>query len=213
MNNKTIVSFTMVMLLLLGMKHAEAGVIDICCGNLSASTWGPGVASYGQTFTVPLGNSVLVDYSFSVLTMNAQFLYVSQVYAWDGSGVTGAALFTSTALLSPLPLDIFTTVVFAPSIAVTAGHQYIALVTNQPFGAPFGGPPDSGGGMFLNQDNPYSGGEFVFKDGNPEIGPWFLTLSNADAVFHADFVPEPATLVLFGLGLALLTVIGKASAR
>jgi len=182
MSTKTILACALLLLCLGGLTAPEAGVIDIPNGDLSASTWGPGTSSYGQTFTVPVGDSILIDYSFRVLTLNAPFLYVSQVYAWNGTGITGPSLFNSPALFSPLPLDTFTTVVFSPSIAVTPGKQYIALVTNQPRGVVLGGPPDSGGGMFLKEDNPYAGGEFVFKDGDPEIGTWFLTLRACIAV-------------------------------
>src|SRR5712691_4484150 len=150
MNSRTVVACTLLLLCLGGMPLAEAGVIDIPNGNLSACCWGPnGGASYGQIFTVPAGDSLLVNYSFSLDSLNAQFLFVSQVYAWNGSGITGASLFNSQALFSPLPLDTFTTYVFSPSVAVTPSKQYIALVTNQPRGVVLGGPPDSGGGMFL----------------------------------------------------------------
>jgi hypothetical protein len=209
MKSRTMVAATLLMLCLVGLPQAEAGVIDISGGDDSAGSWG-GTAhiSYGQTFTVPAGDSVLVDYSFSLVGGTAHpFLFVSQVYAWNGSGVTGPSLFTSEALLTR-PLDIYSTYVFAPSIPVTAGQQYIALVTNQPDGVPFEAPPDSGGGMFLKEGNPYAGGEFVFTGDNPATGRWALTLSDEDAVFHADLVPEPATLVLFGFGFAGLTVWG-----
>jgi hypothetical protein len=206
----TIAPFVLLVLLLVGMQPAAGGVIDISGGNLSACCWGgAGGIAYGQIFTVPAGERVLVNYSFSLDSLNAQFPFVSQVYAWNGSGVTGPSLFTSGVLFSPLPLDVFATTVLFPSIAVTAGQQYIALVTNQPSGVSLGAPADSGGGMFLNQDNPYAGGQFAFKGGNPETGPWALTLSNADAVFHATFVPEPATLFLFGVGLAGLMGVGS----
>jgi hypothetical protein len=188
MNSRTIVVFSLLMLCVGALPHAEADVIDIPNGNLSICCWGPAqVAAYGQTFTVPAGDSVLVEYSFSLQSLNGQFPFVSQVYAWTGSNVTGPSLFTSAVLLSPVPSD-FMTYVFHPSIPVTAGQQYIAFVTNQPDGIPFGGPPDTGGGMFANQDNLYAGGQFVWTLGsNPAIGPWSLSLSTDDAVFHATF--------------------------
>jgi hypothetical protein len=138
MISRTIAACSLLLLCLGGLPPAEAGVIDIPNGDLSASTWGPGTSSYAQTFTVPAGDSVLVNYSFRVLTMNAPFLYVSQVYAWNGTGITGPSLFNSPALFSPLPVDTFTSVVFSPSVAVTPGKQYIALVTNQPRGVVLG---------------------------------------------------------------------------
>ena len=123
----------------------------------------------------------------------------------------GPALFTSPIGLTSLPLDIFASYVFSPSIPVTAGHQYIAFVTNQPDDVLFEAPPDSGGSMFLKEDNPYAGGEFVFMGDNPATGRWFPGCCAADAVFHATFVPEPATLVLFGLGFA--GIVGLAARR
>jgi hypothetical protein len=131
MNSRTMATVTLLMLFLVGLPHAEAGaIIDIPNGNLSACCWGPnGGASYGQIFTAPAGESVLLSYSFSLESLNAQFPYVSQVYAWNGVAITGPSLFNSPALFSPLPLDTFTTVVFSPSIAVTQGKQYIALIS------------------------------------------------------------------------------------
>ncbi len=190
MNGRTIVVFTLLMLCLGALPHAEAfDVIDISDGNLTVGSWGPGQGSYGQTFTAPAGDCVLLDYSFSLESMNAQFPFVSQVYAWTGFNVTGPSLYTSAVLLSP-PINNFATYVFSPSIPVIAGQQYIAFVTNQPDGVPLGGPPESGGNMLANQDNPYAGGQFVFTGSNPAIGPWALTLNTVDAVFHATFASE-----------------------
>ncbi len=209
-------TFSLLMLLFLSAATpANAGVvIDIPIHNLTAGSWGPSSGeSFGQIFTAPAGEAVLADYSFRVAA-NLQFPFVSQVYAWGGSSAIGPSLFTSGIVLTPLPLDSFATYVFSPSIPVTAGHQYIAFVTNQPDGVPLGGPPAAGGSMALNQDNLYAGGQFAFNtSGNPAIGPWFLTLSNADAVFHATFVPEPATLVLCSLGFAGLVGIAARKRR
>jgi hypothetical protein len=79
------------------------------------------------------------------------------VYARGGSSAIGPALFTSPIEFTSIPPDIFASYVFSPSIPVTAGHQYIAFVTNQPDGVLFEAPPDSGGSMFLKEDNPMQG--------------------------------------------------------
>lgn len=99
-------------------------------------------------------------------------------------------------------------------VPVIGGHQYIAFVTSQSDGAPFGGPLESSGAMALNQDDLYTAGQFAFNtSGNPATGPWSLTLSNADPVFHATFVSEASTLVLFAVGLAGLIAVTASDRR
>ena len=55
MISRAIMAFALLMLLVGGMQHVEAGVIDISGGDVSVATWGqaPGGQSYGQTLTVP----------------------------------------------------------------------------------------------------------------------------------------------------------------
>lgn len=79
---------TLLLLCLGALRHAEAGEIDISNGNLTLTSWGPGAGgpSYGQTFTVPAGDFVLLDYSFSLESSNARFPFVSQAYAWNVTG-------------------------------------------------------------------------------------------------------------------------------
>jgi hypothetical protein len=68
--------------------------------------------------------------------------------------------------------------------------------------------------MALNQDDLYTAGQFAFNtSGNPATGPWSLTLSNADPVFHATFVSEASTLVLFAVGLAGLIAVTASDRR
>ena len=203
---KTPVIVTLLLLWLgVGIPEGAAGVIDIRIHNLTVGSWGPSSGqSYGQVITAPAGDAVLADYSFTV-GASLQFPFVSQVYRWDGSRASGPSLFTSAIVLTPLPVFSQAVYVFSSNIPVTAGQQYIAFVTNQPDGSPLGGPSEAGGTMALNQDNLYEGGQFAFNtSGNPARGPWLLTLSNADAVLHATVVPEPATIVLFSLGLGAL---------
>ena len=205
--NRRATGFVILLALCLGAmgRPVEAGVIDVRNQNLTAGSWGPTSGqSYGQTFTAPAGDTLLVDYSFTV-GASRQFRFVSQVYRWGGLNATGPALFTSPIVLTPLPLFSSATYVFSPAIPVSAGQQYIAFVTNQPDGVSLGGPLEAGGTIALNQNNLYEGGQFVFNtSGNPANGTWFLTLPNVDAVFHATFIPEPATLLLLSLGLSVL---------
>lgn len=189
------------------LTRIDAGFIDIRGGNTTAASWGPGAAAYGQTFTVADGDSLLLDYSFSISSQNSTFPFVSQVYGWNGHSIVGNALYTSDVMLSPPPTNTFTQYTFSPSIAVTPGQQYIAIVTNYVDGVSLGDPADGsiGGAMLLNSNNPYTGGNFTFASGSDILGDlrWSPVLANEDAVFHADFgsadvvtVPEPANFVL-----------------
>src|SRR5262245_50350250 len=127
--------YPIALLTALSWSSVAWGSIQITDPNQVAGTWGPDNPSYGQTFTVPAGETLLLDYSFTIGSLNDNFLYVSQLYAWNGSAVVGPALFTSPSLLSPVPHN-FETVTFSPSVSVVPGQQYIALVTNRPFGIP-----------------------------------------------------------------------------
>lgn len=200
------------------LQQANASTIDISDGdaNAGAGSWGPGTASYGQTFTVPAGESLLNNYTFKILSMNDTFPFVSQVYAWNGYAIVGPELYTSDVVISPTPsAGYYTPYSFNPSIPVVAGQQYIAIVTNSPDGVSIGGPTDGtvGGMMLLAGNNPYAGGYFGFSgDLNPVTSHW-NTISFYDAMFRAEFsavpepVPEPATMLLLGPGLASLAGI------
>jgi len=176
---------------------ASAQSINIPTDGNNIVFWGPdaiGDQSYGQAFTAP--NSKLLDYSLTV--SGDAFQFVSQVYAWDGSGTTGSALFTSEVLTNP-PAN--TTFTFKPDIALTSGQMYIALVTPDPGGVNIGG---SGVGSIAANFTNGAPSEFFFAEGDPGVhNNWFSFIGNAE--FHADFaagVPEPATwaMMLFGFG-------------
>jgi hypothetical protein len=191
-----------------GVGPAKADNIDIPSSGNSIAAWGPsaigGGQAYGQSFTVPPGDTVLMDYTLTVGAQlnNSSFPFVSQVYAWNGSATTSSALFTSATY--DLTGTSFTPYDFVPDITVTSGQQYIALATNQPEGVTLGGSGFAG----MEAGEPYAGGNLYYYEytPNPGYSGW---IKIGEAEFHADFtsVPEPATFTLLGtalLGLGLV---------
>jgi hypothetical protein len=163
--------------------------------------WGPSSGqTYGQVFVAP--DAMLLDYTLWVSGSEA-FPFVSQVYAWDGDGVTGAALYTSAIHSVTSTLTAFT---FAPNIMLTQGASYVATVTNRPFNVGLGG---SGSGT-MARGTASTG--FTFTGGDPTASSSWCTSGCAlSAQFTANFapvgggpVPEPAAwaLMILGFGAA-----------
>jgi PEP-CTERM motif len=180
---------------------ARASSIDIAPDGDTYAAWGPsasGVQSYGQVFTAP--DAYLVDYALTV--GGDPFNFVSQVFAWDGSNHTvGAALYTSAVEVVPATDTTFT---FSPGITLTAGAQYIALVTPDPGGVALGGFG------YAQMASGVAASGFYYAEGDPTQN-WSPYRNSA--AFHADFsqggpqggaVPEPATwsMMILGLGAA-----------
>lgn len=199
----------------LGNLSAAPITIDIPTSGGTAGNWGPDNGlSFGQLFTAPVGATILDTYSLTVQSSFGLFPFVSQIYAWSGTGVTGPALFTSSP--PDTTTTLMTTFDFLPGIAVTAGQQYVAFVTNQPFGVPLGGV--GAGNISINPFDVYPGGNLVIAIGNPEdlgTGTW-ISPFNVDAQFHAEFsgpqaapVPEPATIALWSITGIIGAVYGK----
>ena len=193
------------------VTSASAASIDNPGNGGTIDAWGPsatgGGQSYGEIFTA--AGSVLNDFTFTVA--GDPYPFVAQVYAWNGTGATGPALYTSgidnlTAIL--------TSYTFNPNISLVAGNLYVAFVTNQPNNVSLGG---TGTGYMAASDGG-TGGFFEFAEGNPSVAAnWETYPSNAE--FHADFsgevttVPEPVSLSLFGAGLAGAALIRRRKAK
>ena len=152
--------------------------------------WGPSSGfnqSYGVIFTAP--EAVLDDFSLTVDSTDTNFPFVSQVYAWNGTTTVGPALYTSGVQNTTLTMTTYT---WIPDITLTTGDEYIAFVTNQPFGVSLGGSGD--GAMEAGN------GPFEFAVGAPAGGSWSTFVENAEfqADFSASSVPEPSSILMLG---------------
>jgi hypothetical protein len=189
---------------------ANASSINIPTDGSEFFHWGPasgGNIAVGQVFTVPSGNAVLTDYTLTV-SSDAAFPFVSQVYAWNGTKIIGSPIYTSGLHFTT---NVETPHTFFPGVGVTAGQQYLALVTNNPlFSSSIGGNLGGfgQGRMQANSGNPYSGGRLMWTFTIlPDPNIWKTYSPIPDAQFNANFVvPEPGGFVMALVGLIGLVV-------
>jgi hypothetical protein len=174
-------------------------VIEIDGANSAVQTWGPGNASFGQSFVPLTGDSLLSDFS---LYLNAEgppsFGFHSYIYAWNGTATTGPALYTSPVTTLAYNNPGVLPYTFYPEITLNSGASYIAIISSQGIAGSGGG--DASGNPF----DPYpNGGLFVTQE-NFTSGDW-SSVAGYDLQFRADFqsVPEPSSAVLAAIGSAL----------
>jgi hypothetical protein len=201
--------------LALSAASARAATIDTLTGwqadpaGAAKGEFGTGArtATYGQVFAAPANR--LDGFAFALNTYASDLSFRAQVFRWDGSQATGAALFTS----APLALNSFAfaeVAVATPGLALTSGGDYVALLTvsfaadyvasdDAMAWAEFAWLPGGSGFVFLNNTNM---AEQIAGPGWQAAGglAWRAEFSNAAAV------PGPAALGLFGLALAGLAL-------
>lgn len=163
--------------------------------------------TYGQTITAPTGESLLTSFTLTFTFGPGGQAYRAYVYAWNGSTITGSALFTSDLLTAPMAPDADVPVTISTgSVAVTAGSQYALLFST------LGEASSSSGYEFRtnSDDSSYTGGTFITNDrgaGNPNTTVASLTAGgwdsqNRDLAFTATFInaaaaaPEPGSIAL-----------------
>ena len=103
--------------------------LDTTPGNTTTSAFGQGqTPTFGQTITVPLADTILNSFSFSMSSVPATVVFRGEVYAWDGTKTTGPNLFESAAMMTAGAVP--QTITFATGgITLTAGAQYVLFAT------------------------------------------------------------------------------------
>ena len=83
------------------------------------------IPTFGEVFTVQPGNTVLDSFGFYLqISGTGTYAVSAHVYEWTGTAVTGGALYSANSSASS---DGF--VNFAPSLALSAGQTYIAMLS------------------------------------------------------------------------------------
>ncbi len=160
--------------------------IDTTPGNSTNGFFGQQspTKTFGQTITVPLADTTLNSFSVVMASVPATVVFRGEVYAWDGTKVTGANLYES-APMSTADANPQTITFNTGGITLTAGAQYVLFATAAKDVAGTGQ-----GSWATRSDNPYAGGTFVNTDSAPaqwSTVPW-VSVPAVDVAFTATFV-------------------------
>jgi hypothetical protein len=199
---------------------SAATVIDTVSGwngTEDVSSWGgiPGTEVYGQSITAPVATSLLTGFSFKIRDTTAPIAYNAFVYAWNGTSITGPALFSLNGQsVGGGGSQNFLPVSFSTSVAVNPGSQYMLFLST--IGAPAGDLDTNWG---YRGDDVYAGGGFHFfntTDFGTLSTPWetFVGGGKDDLAFTATFdgttvVPVPGALGLMLSGAVALGFLGR----
>jgi hypothetical protein len=148
-----------------------------------------------QSFTVPVGASVLESFTWSGLITDYASPFA--LYGFDGTHLTTAALWSQTA---PGPIVASDVLIFFPAIAVTGGGTY--AIGNFAPGAAIGTSLDG-----------FAGGAFYFWDDAdsyhvpvPEVPQ---DIQGFSVTFDTITTPEPASLARLATGLVGFAVVRR----
>lgn len=176
--------------------------------------------TYGETFTAVAGDDVLQSMQFEIETLGtAAIPYSASVYAWTGTAVSGAALFTSSVGSIATAPGFQAISASVPNLSLTDGDIYIALFSTLGDGGSSSGYAAWGGQL---PDITYTGGTFEYNNGSTlaslATSTWNDQGNFGDLAFALNFAPavttpEPSTLILVGGALLGLARLRRRAAR
>jgi len=142
-----------------------------------------------QTFTAPSDN-VLLDYQFGITPRSVDSTLNFSIYEWSGSGQVGLALYSAVLPWTTTSTDIL---VSGINLLLTTGNLYGAVIDLQGYSSQ----------SVHYESNAYPGGNGFWSVN----GVSWNNFPDLDHQFRANFgsgasVPEPATMLLMGVGLA-----------
>ncbi len=179
-----------------GGALAASVTIDTTPQNRSVIYFGVGgtaTPTYGQTIVSPT-EQTLRSFTF-LIQLPTAVIFRGEVYAWDGTKATGAALYQSGPRQTTDPA-VFEAITFdTGGVALAAGASYVLLATTLRDTSPAGR-----GAFGARGDNPYTGGTYVYQNNPSVLTPWDGTNGGVfgpavDLAFVAVFDAKP-TLTL-----------------
>lgn len=160
-------------------------------GNSAINSFGvPNTETYGQTVTVPAGETSMTSFRFMIsVTSGGPIQAQAFVYAWDtvNSHTTGAALFQSSTVTISDPTFQPYTFTIPGGAPVTAGQVYVIFLTTSQSAQV--NSSSRWGALTYNAAVP--GGQFVFQNNGTNFG-------NLAVVSWSSIAEDLAFAVAFG---------------
>ena len=193
------------------MSRADTFSVDTTSSWNGTRTIGPfgypDTTTYGQTVTVPAGDTQLSSFTFYV-SLPSTLLFRGEVYAWDDTNhvATGTALYESpqthtdaSGVVQPVTFD-------TGGLRLVAGAKYVLFASlSKDYAA------DAGAGWgswaYLGADV-YGGGGFFFLNDAGDPGQWTSATWRGgpnDFVFRADFSQPDNDLAISGTPADVVT--------
>jgi hypothetical protein len=148
----------------------------------------PDTATYGQVITAPAKDTQLESFTF-FMRLPTTVTFRGEVFAWDGAKATGPNLYES-APRTTSGSDSFEEITFdTGGVRLIPGQQYVLFATISKDYEVSSGSGDWG---FIESDNVYAGGDFVYRNNGPDFGelfiyPWEEWEPGTDLAFKAVF--------------------------